>query len=294
LQDYILQTVFEKEGVKSLEALLLILITGILTSCLSYVNSILTGLVPVALYAERYMTTMLGNDGISQVFDIFFGFGVSLIVLKFLKKGFETYVLWTEGDADADPVLLLTNFFKALVIAVSFPTIYGWLAEIVEDVSNQLVSAISSGMNENFSAIISGISTAGLFTAIVAVIFFICFFLLYLQFLMRGLEILILRIGLPVACVGLIDSDRGVFKTYIQKFFQSTLTVIVQIALAKMGVALMLNAHIFWGLAAMMLAIKTPRFLQEFIILSGGSSSGVMGTVYQSVRLVQIARRAFK
>jgi hypothetical protein len=283
-----------KEGVKCLEALLLILITGILTSCLSYVNSILTGLVPVALYAERYMTTMLGNDGISQVFDIFFGFGVSLIVLKFLKKGFETYVLWTEGDADADPVLLLTNFFKALVIAVSFPTIYGWLAEIVEDVSNQLVSAISSGMNENFSAIISGISTAGLFTAIVAVIFFICFFLLYLQFLMRGLEILILRIGLPVACVGLIDSDRGVFKTYIQKFFQSTLTVIVQIALAKMGVALMLNAHIFWGLAAMMLAIKTPRFLQEFIILSGGSSSGVMGTVYQSVRLVQIARRAFK
>ncbi len=255
---------------------------------------ILTGLVPVALYAERYMTTMLGNNGISQVFDIFFGFGVSLIVLKFLKKGFETYVLWTEGDADADPVFLLTNFFKALVIAVSFPTIYGWLAEIVEDVSNQLVNSISSGMNENFSAIVSGISTAGLFTAIVAVIFFICFFLLYLQFLMRGLEILILRIGLPIACVGLIDSDRGVFKTYIQKFFQSTLTVIVQIALAKMGVALMLNAHIFWGLAAMMLAIKTPRFLQEFIILSGGSSQGVMGTVYQSVRLVQIARRAFK
>jgi hypothetical protein len=32
--------------------------------------------------------------------------------LKFLKKGFETYVLWTEGDADADPLLLLTNFLK--------------------------------------------------------------------------------------------------------------------------------------------------------------------------------------
>jgi len=277
-----------------LEALLLILITGILTGCLSYVNSILTGLVPTALYAEKYMTTMLGNNGISQMFEIFFGFGVSLIVLKFLKKGFETYILWTEGDADADPVLLLTNFFKALVIAVAFPTIYGWLAEIVEDLSNQLVNSISSGMNENFSAIISGISTAGLFTAIVSVIFFICFFLLYLQFLMRGLEVIILRIGLPVACVGLIDSDKGVFKTYIQKFFQSTLTVIVQIALAKMSVALMLNMHLFWGLAAMILAIKTPRFLQEFIIISGGNSSGVMGTVYQSVRLVQIARNAFK
>ena len=272
----------------------MMLIAAILTGCLTYVNSILTGLVPIALYAERYMTTMLGNDGLTEVFSIIFGFGVSLIVLKFLKKGFETYILWTEGDADADPLILLTNFFKALAIAVSFPTIYGWLAKIVEDISNQLVNSISDGMDENFSAIISGISSAGLFTAIVSLIFFICFFFLYIQFLIRGLEILILRIGLPIACVGLIDSDRGVFKTYIQKFLQSTLTVIVQIVLAKMGVALMLNMHVFWGLATMILAIKTPRFLQEFIIISGGNSSGIMGTVYQSVRLVQIAKRAIK
>jgi len=162
------------------------------------------------------------------------------------------------------------------------------------DVTDILIKSISKGMDEDFTAIINGISSAGLFTAIVSLIFFICFFFLYLQFLMLGLEILILRVGLPVACVGLLDSDRGVFKTYIQKFFQSTLTVIVQIALAKMGVALMLNTHVFWGLATMILAIKTPRFLQEFIIISGGNSSGVMGTVYQSVRLVHIAKNAFK
>lgn len=277
-----------------MEILLVMLISAILTGCLAYVNNILTGLVPIALYSERYMTTMLGNDGIMGVFDIFFGLGISLIVLKFLKKGFETYILWTEGDADADPLLFLTNFFKSLAIAVSFPTIYGWLAGIVEDVTDLLIKSVSKSMNEDFSVIINGISSAGLFTAIISLIFFICFFFLYLQFLMRGLEILILRVGLPVACVGLLDSDKGVFKTYIQKFFQSTLTVIVQIALAKMGVALMLNTHVFWGLAAMILAIKTPRFLQEFIIISGGNSSGVMGTVYQSVRLVQIAKSAFK
>ncbi|WP_326497917.1 conjugal transfer protein TrbL family protein [Clostridium sp. ZS2-4] len=36
-----------------------------------------------------------------------------------------------------------------------------------------------------------------------------------------------------VACVGLLDADNGVFRTYIQKFFQSTLAVLVQIVLAK-------------------------------------------------------------
>lgn len=277
-----------------MEYLLVLLIAGILSGCLTYVNSLLNDLVPIALYAERYMDTMLGTNGLTEIFNIFFGFGVSLIVLKFLKKGFEQYILWTEGDADADPILMLTGFFKALAIAVCFPTLYSWLGRIIEDLTGKLIKIVSKGMVTDFTAIINGISSAGLFTAIISLIFFICFFLLYLQFLMRGMEILILRIGLPVACVGLLDADNGVFRTYIQKFFQSTLAVLVQIVLAKVGVALMLNTHVFWGVAALMLAIKTPRFLQEFIIVSGGHGAGFMGNVYQSARLVQIAKGAFK
>jgi len=271
------------------EVLLVLLIASLLSGCLAFANSLLNDLVPITLHAEWYMDTLLNTDGISEIFEIFFGFGVSLIVLKFLKKGFEQYILWTEGDADSDPLILLTGFFKALAIAVSFPTLYGWLAEIIEDLTDQLIKTISNGMETDFTSIITGISSAGVFTAIVSLIFFICLFLLYLQFLSRGLEIFILRVGLPLACVGLMDSDNGVFRTYIQKFFQSTLAVLVQIVLAKMGVALMLNTHVFWGLAALLLALRTPRFLQEFIIVSGGHGGGI-GTVYQSIRLVQIAK----
>ena len=277
-----------------MEALLVLLISGILNGCLVYVNSLLNDLVPIALHAEKYMDTLMGTSGFTDIFDIFLGFGISLIVLKFLKKGFEQYVLWSEGDADTDPLIFLTGFFKALAIAVSFPTLYLWLATIIEDLTNKLINIISNGMKTDFSTVISGITSAGLFTAIVSLIFFVCFFMLYLQFLMRGMEILILRIGLPIACIGILDTDKGVFRTYIQKFFQSTLAVLVQIVLAKVGVALMLNTHVFWGLAALMLAINTPKFLQEFIIVSGGQSSGVMGTVYQSVRLVEMAKGAFK
>lgn len=160
--------------------------------------------------------------------------------------------------------------------------------------TNKLLAALGTSMQEDFSTLVAGISSAGIFTAIVSLIFFIVFFFLYIQFLMRGLEILILRIGVPLACVGLLDSDRGVFRSYIQKFFQSTLAVIIQIVLAKLGVGLMLNAHVFWGLAAVILSVRTPKFLQEFMIISGGSPSGAMGTVYQSVRLVQMAKGAFK
>jgi len=277
-----------------LEYVIMLLISAILTGCLTYVNDLLEGLVPIALHAELYMDTLIGSNGISGIFDIFFAFGMSLIVLKFLKKGFERYILWTEGDAEVEPILLMTGFFKALAVGMCFPTMYGWLAEIVNDLSNQLIDIISDGMATDFSSVITGITSAGIFTGIVSLIFFICFFILYIQFLTRGLEILILRVGLPLACVGLMDDDGGVFRTYIQKFFQSTLAVLVQIVLAKLGVALMLNAHVFWGLAALLLALRTPKFLQEFIIISGGhGGGGMMNKVYSTARIYQMGKAVF-
>ena len=277
-----------------MEVLLVLLIVALLNGAIAYINDLLTGIVPMTLYAEQYMTTVSGSNIADTLFNILFGFGVSLIVLKFLKKGFETYILWSDGDADEDPLSLLTNFFKALAVAVCFPTLYQWMADIVEDMTNQLLTAIGVTTNYGWQAWVNGISTMGLVTAIFGLIFIICYFMLYFQFLMRGLEIFILRVGVPLACVGLLDNDKGVFKAYLNKFFQSMLAVVVQIVLAKLGVGLMLNMHVFWGLACMMLAIRTPRFLQDFLITTGGGGGGVINNVYHSVRLIGMAQKLAK
>ena len=277
-----------------MEVLLVLLIVALLNGAIAYINDLLTGIVPMTLYAEQYMTTVSGSNIAATLFNILFGFGVSLIVLKFLKKGFETYILWSDGDADEDPLSLLTNFFKALAVAVCFPTLYQWMADIVEDMTNQLLTAIGVTTNYGWQAWVNGISTMGLVTAILGLIFIICYFMLYFQFLMRGLEIFILRVGVPLACVGLLDNDKGVFKAYLNKFFQSMLAVVVQIVLSKLGVGLMLNMHVFWGLACMMLAIRTPRFLQDFLITTGGGGGGVINNVYHSVRLIGMAQKLAK
>ncbi len=276
-----------------MEVILVLLIVALLNGSIAYINTLLTDIVPMTLYSERYMSMVSGVNLAETLFDIMFGFGVSLIVLKFLKKGFETYVMWTDGDADEEPLYLLTNFFRALAVAICFPTLYGWLGSIVEDMTNKLVKAIGVATNYDWQAWVNGISSMGIVTAIFGLIFIICYFMLYLQFLMRGLEILILRIGVPLACVGLLDNDKGVFKAYLNKFFQSTLAVVIQILLAKLGVGLMLNQHVFWGVACMMLAIKTPRFLQDFLITTGGGG-GVINNVYHSVRLVGMAKNIMK
>lgn len=277
-----------------MEVLLVLLIVALLNGAIAYINGLLTGIVPITLYAERYMTTVTGSNIADTLFNILFGFGVSLIVLKFLKKGFETYILWSDGDADEEPISLLTNFFRALSVAISFPTLYQWMASIVEDMTNKLLTAVGVATDSGWQAWVSGISSAGLVTAIFGLIFIICYFMLYFQFLMRGLEIFILRVGVPLACVGLIDNDKGVFKTYLNKFFQSMLAVVVQIVLSKLGVGLMLNMHVFWGVACMVLAIQTPRFLQDFLVTTGGGGGGVINNVYHSVRLIGMAQKLAK
>jgi hypothetical protein len=272
--------------------ILTVLIVALLNGVLIYIDGMLEGIVPIALYAEKYMELESGISLITTLTNLMFAFGVSVIILKFLKKGFETYILWTEGDADEEPLSLLTNFFKAMAVAIMFPTLYGWLASIVQDLTSQMITAIGEATAMGFEGWVNAISGMGLVTAIFGLIFVITFFLLYFQFLMRGLEIMILRIGVPLACVGLLDNDKGVFKAYSTKFFQSMLSVLVQICLAKLGVGLMLNMHVFWGVACMALAIKTPKFLNEFIVSTGSGGGGAVNNVYHTVRLVSMAGKA--
>lgn len=280
-----------------MEAILVILIVAVLNGAIAFIDTMLSDLIPMTLYADQYMIAGDGGSMVETLFQILLGFGVSLIILKFLKKGFECYVLWTEGDPEVEPTGLVIRFVEAIAIAVSFPILYEWLAKITENLTDQILKAVGVSTNYNWKAWVDGISTLGIVTAIFGLIFIICYFTLYFQFLMRGLEILILRIGLPLACVGLLDSDKGVFRTYINKFFQSTFSVVIQICLCKLGVGMMLNLgvnmNLFWGIACMVLAIKTPKFLSEFMLPVGGGG-GVIHNVYHSVRLVGMAKNMVK
>lgn len=280
-----------------MEAILVTLIVSVLNGAIAYIDQMLSGLASLTLHADQYMTVGGGGSMVGTLSDILLGFGVSLVILKFLKKGFECYVLWTDGDPDNEPIALVIRFVQAVAIALCFPTLYGWLADITGNLTDELLAAIGVSTNYNWKAWTKGISSMGLVTAILGLVFVISYFMLYFQLLMRGLEILILRVGLPLACVGLLDNDKGVFKNYVMKFFQSMTSVVVQIALCKLGVGLMMNLggnmNIFWGTACIVLAIRTPRFLVEFMVPSGGGG-GVVNNVYHSVRLVGMAKNLMK
>lgn len=275
-----------------MEVILVLLIIAILNGAVAFIDQMLSDLVPMTLHADHYMIGVGGGSMVNVLFEILLGFGVSLIILKFLKKGFECYVMWTDGDPDSEPVYLVTRFIQAVAVAVCFPVLYEWMADITTGLTDELLSAIGVSTDYDWQAWVNGLSSAGIVTAIFGLVFVISYFLLYFQFLMRGLEIMILRIGMPIACVGLLDNDKGVFRNYMMKFFQSAFSVMVQIALCKLGIGMMMNLSMFWGIACIVLAIKTPRFLSEFMVPTGGSS--VVNNVYHSIRLAGMAKNLMK
>ena len=259
-------------------SLIVALLGGIVTL---FFSSEMVGELYITVFdCGQYLTTVSGVEFFSLLMPVSYGFGISLIILKFLKKAFDIYVLWTDGDPDADPFLLLTNFVRAVGTALIFQWLYGLFVDICREITNTIISQINGGTDMT-TEWVTAITSMGIVPAIAGLIFVICWLILYFSFMARGIEMMVMQIGVPLACVGLLDNDK--------------VTTIVQIMLCKIGLSLMLNAtiisasNIFWGIACMIAAISMPKILREFLVPTTGD--GRIGTtVSQTVHIASMAK----
>lgn len=274
-----------------MDGIILGFLQSIINNAIEYLSDLILTkhLVQICLHMEDYIGsnlsgTMLTPATANSVTGVVTKFGMALITLKFLKKGFDHYVTYS-GEPDHDPIDLVFAYAKAMAVALCFSSIYGWIADITEEVISQLMSAANFG-SDNISAMLASsvITPVGIVQAIFAIVYLISFVQLYFQFLGRGIEIFIVRIGVPLACVGIIDSNGGIWTGYIAKLFQAMATVVVQIFLFKFSMRLFMNSHIFWAIAAVRTAIKTPRLLAELIVPAAQGGGG-LNTVYYGISM---------
>ena len=279
-----------------MESILTGLISSIIGGADNVINSAFNGLIDMSFNAENYITSNFGSTVISfsNLKALILSLSISLIVLKFLKKGFDMYILWTDGESDTPPLTYIVYFIRAIVVAICFSILYDWVIDIAKSFGESILSAMNLGSEITLTTTIANIATGGLFTAIVALIAMILLFVLYIQFLMRSLEMFVLKLGFPLACVGLVNPDGGVFKSYSEKLIKSVLTVLVQIILCKIAIVLIFNVKLLFGIAAIIMAIKTPKFLQEFMLGGGtGGISNVIVTTSKTMELSSQIKRKF-
>lgn len=87
----------------------------------------------------------------------------------------------------------------------------------------------------------------------------------------------------------MVDSDKGVFAPYLRKFFQSILTVIIQIMLVKIAILLIVSNQYIDSTAILLVALRTPKFLQEFMLVAstGGGVSNAIHTTSKTIELTK-------
>ncbi len=269
-------------------------LSDLLNEALRVFDAGLKNIATIAFNTDSYMTSDIGMN-LTSFFQVIRLFGLYLIVVKFIKKGFDTYILWNDGDADMDPFILATGFFKAIIVTVSFQTFYDIAISIVLDMMTKTLNAIN---NVNLDAtsldsIIRNFLKDGIVMIIICIVYLVFYIILWIQFIRRGFEIFILKAGVPLASVGLMDSDGGVFKPYLKKFTQEIFTVLVQVFILKLSLAFMINDHYMIGIGALCSALAAPQFLQEFIMISGGGQ-GIVSKTTQTMYTANMVRSLVK
>lgn len=120
-----------------------------------------------------------------------------------------------------------------------------------------------------------------------------------------GINMMILNIGMPLACTGLLDNDKGMFKNYFMTYVKTFLTVLIQVVLSKLGLYIIVTSagignivsgnfdlvKMFLGLACLTTALSTPKLLAEFLVPSGPGGSA-MSKIY-AVNTIKTAIKGF-
>jgi len=101
---------------------------------------------------------------------------------------------------------------------------------------------------------------------------------------MKGIELLVMRIGIPFASIGLLNSDGGVFPDYVRSFLMTAFTLVIQLALLNVSIITLLTNKLIYGIAIAIVSVNTPMILGKYMIKPGGSVINSAGNTVRSIR----------
>lgn len=254
----------------------------IIQELLSLVNGIYTNFFYSSMAFEQVYSRAL-NININGIYSAIYKFAILILIMFFIKKMIETYLMWSSGDPDMSPFTVLVNFLKALIAMIFFGYLYKLFVTVMYELYKQIMQ---NGLGTQLEIVGNSIADTSLFTmigCIITTITLVQLLLLYIQNLVRGIQILILRLGIPFAAIGLLQADGGAFKGYIKKLIQNSFTVIIQLILIQLAFMTISNAHFILGLVFASTATKVPVMLGEFLISSGSSTERGAGAVFSGI-----------
>ena len=223
---------------------------------------------------------------------------LGIAIMLFLKKGFEIYILWNDGDSDLDPVVFLASFIKMTVVIVWFSSAYGYGVAVATKIFTKLLESITGNVTgkDFLAGLLNFVDlNNGFLFIIFIVVLLINAIRLVIQFFGRGIELFILRIGVPLAALDMLNADSVAWRAYVKKIVQITLTLELQIFLFFLSLMIPINGikNFIFAIAIQLTAIKLPSFLSELLVVSAGNG-GLISKASSGAHLVSSLKSIFK
>lgn len=243
--------------------------------------------------------TVLTAESISAAYGALYTFMVCLLILKMLWKGVNVYILWRDGESETPPGEMILGTILAMVTAVAFPLLYGVAVTVAREILDTVCAIMFSAYPGWIADCLDFVKmmftpegnalTNSLLMLLLALVYLFIYIAMVFVMLKQGAELLIYRLGVPLAVVGLVNSDGGSWKPYIQTFYRMLATAIVRFFCLYLGMHLAANFSpmgMILGIVFTILAFTAPILIGQFLAPKG---SGAM----QKVHTFAMAVRAF-
>ena len=265
------------------------LIQNFISGSETTLNSVFSSMLNLVFHIERELSNLKVADGsfinFNEIYQTIFNYAIYILVIVFIAKAIKTYFFMHDGDSEQNPIQLAIGMVKAVIVMICFKEMYDIFVGIVQEFLNNILNHLTI-QGTNLAEMLSNNMGGGIFTAVACLVLLIVWLILICQFIMKGIEILVMRLGIPFASIGLLNSDNGVFSEYIRDFLLTAFTLVVQLALLNLSILSLVNGHLIYGIAIAIVSVNTPMMLGKFMIKPSGSLINSVGNTARSIRAI--------
>lgn len=224
---------------------------------------------------------------------------LTILVIKTMNEAFQTYILYQNGDPDADPTGLLIRTSQAVAIITTLPwivqEIFTFGSKVAHDVAG--LGTGQTGIDDWGAISLTFIGSGGAVGAIFLIILVIMFLVVAFQATIRGAELGLMSILGPIMALNITANNRNMWSAWFKQIIITCTSQAIQIFMLQGAFGILTNEAgdtftIFKALGWLWVTIKTPKYIQQFAYSTG--FTGALGGTVKSFGNMYLSRKMLR
>lgn len=224
-----------------------------------------------------------------------------IVSIVILYNVLSIYIFETNGDSEQDPLQQLVNASIAVALIQSSAYLFNWALELGSLFAGEIADVeLNLGTAETFWDVIEtkiGETMTLSMWVVILVVFVIGMICFLIMAFIRGGELALMKVLLPIFCCDLLTSSKERFNAFITSFCITTFSYGIQLLCFRLSMNQFVNVseiyHIPMAYVWLYLAIRAPKWLEKYAYSSGiGGMARTGASSAGQVVMMSLVRKA--